>query len=146
MSTTSPPLVRTARAGDAASIAALLRALGYATSEEEARERLLRAMEQSCSRVLVAQENGALIGCLSAVLFAYFPDGSTICRITALVVAAAHRRRQAGTALLDAAARFAAENGCSGVEVTTLEGRTEAHRFYERRGFVRTSLRYFRRS
>jgi hypothetical protein len=36
------------------------------------------------------------------------------------------------------------EQRCSGVEVTTAEHRVDAHPFYERLAFYRTSFRFFR--
>ncbi len=46
--------------------------------------------------------------------------------------------------LLERCIGIAASRGCAGVELTTAEHRAGAQRFYERLGFKRTSLRYFR--
>ena len=80
---------------------------------------------------------------MSAELIPYFPTGSTICRVTSLVVSSRHRSRGVGEKLVAAAATFAREHGCSGIEVTSAERRVDAHRFYQRLGFARTGLRFF---
>jgi len=41
------------------------------------------------------------------------------------------------------AADFAREHHCSGIEITSAEHRLDAHRFYQRLGFSRTSFRFF---
>ena len=51
--------------------------------------------------------------------------------------------RGVGEKLVAAAATFAREHGCSGIEVTSAERRVDAHRFYQRLGFARTGLRFF---
>src|SRR6478752_4371039 len=40
-------------------------------------------------------------------------------------------------------AELAREHNCSGIEITSAEHRLDAHRFYQRLGFSRTSLRFF---
>src|SRR5271169_1575208 len=73
-------------------------------------------LERPSSRVLVAESEDGVVGCLSAELVPYFPNGSTICRVTAIVVSVAYRRRGVGAALLAGAAEFPREHHCSGVE------------------------------
>ena len=84
-----------------------------------------------------------MIGLISAELVFYFPTDSTICRITSLVVSSQHRGHGLGQKLLTAAIHFAREHHCSGLELTSAEGRVDAHRFYRRLGFSRTSFRFF---
>ena len=84
-----------------------------------------------------------VIGLVSAELVPYFPNGSTICRVTGLVVSTHHRGQGIGEKLVTGAADFARERHCSGIEITSAEHRLDAHRFYQRLGFSRTSLRFF---
>jgi ribosomal protein S18 acetylase RimI-like enzyme len=74
----------------------------------------------------------------------YLPSNSTVCRITALVVSAAARRRGVARLLVDSVVKMAESRGCSVVELTTSMARDDAHRFYEDCGFQRTSYRYAR--
>ena len=136
--------VREATEADAARCASLLAELGYSSEESEVRHRLAGSLARSSSRTLVAQSNAEVVGCLTAELVPYFPNGSTVCRVTAVVVSATHRNGGVGETLLAAAAEFARDHRCSGVEVTSAEHRVDAHRFYERLGFSRTSFRFFR--
>ena len=107
------------------------------------RHRLRRSLHSDTRCFLVAQSASEVIGLVSAELLPYFPNGSTICRITALVVSTHHRRRGIGEKLLTGAADFARAHHCSGIEITSAEHRLDAHRFYQRLGFSRTSFRFF---
>ena len=89
------------------------------------------------------QQASEVIGLVSAELVPYFPNGSTICRVTGFVVSTHHRGQGIGEKLVTGAADFAREHHCSGIEITSAEHRLDAHRFYQRLGFSRTSFRFF---
>jgi GNAT superfamily N-acetyltransferase len=101
------------------------------------------AVDSDTSCILVAQQASEVIGLVSAELVPYFPNGSTICRVTGLVVSTHHRGQGVGEKLVTGAADFARERHCSGIEITSAEHRLDAHRFYQRLGFSRTSFRFF---
>jgi GNAT superfamily N-acetyltransferase len=61
-----------------------------------------------------------------------------------MVVDEPFRGRGIGTELVRAAEQALKERGCYMVEVTSHVRRTEAHRFYERLGYARTSVRLAR--
>lgn len=65
-------------------------------------------------------------------------------RISMLVVDAKLRNRGIGEALVRAAEHALVASGCQIVEVTSNNARTDAHRFYERLGYERTSVRLAR--
>jgi GNAT superfamily N-acetyltransferase len=136
--------LRLATEADAKHVAQLLADLGYPSTEADARDRLRRLLTSRTSRILVAQSASKVVGLISAELVPYFPTGSTVCRVTALVVLSHHRGRGTGEKLLAGVADFAREHHCSGIEITTAEHRVDAHRFYQRLGFSRTSFRFFR--
>lgn len=135
---------RRATQADAGPIASLLTELGYAATAADVIDRVQRSLHSATSWLLLAQSASDVIGLISAELVPYFPNGSTVCRVTALVVAAQHRRRGLGEKLLAHVTDFAREHRCSGIELTSAHHRLDAHRFYERLGFSRTSLRFFR--
>jgi ribosomal protein S18 acetylase RimI-like enzyme len=135
---------RRAAQADMGSIASLLTELGYASTGTDAVDRVQRSLHSGTSWLLLAQSEDHVIGLIAAELVPYFPNGSTVCRVTALVVASRHRRRGLGEKLLAHAADFAREHGCSGIELTSAHHRVDAHRFYEKLGFSGTALRFFR--
>lgn len=136
--------LRPARVTDAGPVASLLTELGYPSTTASVKDRLNRAQQSRTSCCLIAQDADAVIGLMSAELIPYFPTGTTVCRVTSLVVASQHRRRGIGDMLMTAATKFASKHQCSGIELTSAERRVEAHRFYERLGFSRTAFRFFR--
>jgi ribosomal protein S18 acetylase RimI-like enzyme len=138
-------LPRNATEHDAAAVAALLGELGYPTSEADAGERIREALADPAACVLVAENDAKVVGFLAGCIGAYFPNGSRLFRITALVAAGTRRGTGVGRTLVERAIELAASRGCTGVELTTGEQRAGAHAFYERLGFKRTSLRYLRR-
>jgi predicted N-acetyltransferase YhbS len=137
-------MLRPATEADAHAIAVLLAELGYPASEAEVGARLRGMAQSRTGCVLVAQADDGVVGLIVAELVPYFPNGSTMCRITALVVAAEQRGRGIGERLVEGVAAFAREHRCAGIEITSAEHRGEAHRFYRRLGFSRTSVRFFR--
>ena len=136
--------LRPVRATDAEQVASLMTELGYPSTAASVKDRLDRVLQSTTSCCLVAQEADEVIGLMSAELIPYFPTGTTVCRVTSLVVASPHRRRGIGDMLMTAAAEYAGKHQCAGIELTSAERRVEAHRFYERLGFSRTAFRFFR--
>jgi N-acetylglutamate synthase-like GNAT family acetyltransferase len=138
-----PVLLRNATEADVTHVESLLAELGYPPKDGDIRHRLRRSLHSDTSRVLLAQSASQVIGLVSVELVPYFPNGSTICRVTGLVVSTRHRGRGIGEKLLTGVADFARERHCSGIEITSAEHRLDAHRFYQRLGFSRTSFRFF---
>jgi predicted N-acetyltransferase YhbS len=91
--------------------------------------------------VLVAERDGDVIGCLSTSVMRVLHRPAPVGRISMMVVDEALRGRGIGAGLVSAAEQALAEQGCYMVEVTSHLRRTEAHRFYERLGYERTSVR-----
>lgn len=130
---------------DAAAVAGLLGELGYPTTADGLALRLAADGECPSSKVFVLESEGRVVACLSLAYTPYFPDGSILCRVVALVVASSQRGRGFGALLVGKALEEGRLHDCSAVEVTTADRRADAHRFYEKIGFSRTSLRFVRR-
>ena len=124
-------------------LARLIGELGYAIEAAEAVERLA-AMAAEGRAVLVAELDGAVVGCLSTSVMRVLHRPAPVGRISMMVVDETWRSRGIGAALVRAAERALAAQGCYMVEVTSHVRRTEAHRFYERLGYEKTSVRLAR--
>ncbi len=86
---------------------------------------------------LVAEANGALIGCLQlTVIHGLSRKGASRAQIEGVRVHADHRGQRVGEALFNAAFERATAAGCALVQLTTDRQRADALRFYERLGFT----------
>jgi ribosomal protein S18 acetylase RimI-like enzyme len=96
------------------------------------------AMErQAGNSLIVAVEDGAVIGCLQLVLVPGLSrQGAIQAQIVGVRVRRDRRDAGIGTALVRHAIDVARSQGCRLVGLTTHASRTDAHRFYERLGFV----------
>jgi len=126
--------IRPAETRDAAALARLIGQLGYPAAEAEIVERLA-LMEAEGRAVLVAESEGAVVGCLSTSVMRVLHRPAPVGRISMMVVDEARRGRGIGARLVEAAERTLAAQGCTMIEVTSNQRRTEAHRFYERLGY-----------
>src|SRR6266446_6783338 len=105
-----PVVLRSATDADAKHVESLLAELGYPSKEADVRHRLRRLLDSDNSCFLVAQQASEVIGLVSAELVPYFLNGSTICRVTGLVVSTHHRGQGIGEKLVTGAADFAREH------------------------------------
>src|SRR5262249_34989938 len=99
-----PVLLRRATEADAKRVESLLAERGYPSKEADVRHRLRNSLRSDTSCFLLAQSASEVVGLVCAELVPYFPRGSTICRVTGLVVSAQHRGRGVGETLLAGAA------------------------------------------
>ena len=134
------PCFRPAEGRDGAALSRLIGQLGYDAGEAEVSERLA-AMAADGFTVLVAELDGAVVGCLSTSVMSVLHRPAPVGRISMMVVDEALRGRGIGAALVRAAEEALAARGCGLVEVTSNQRRTDAHRFYEKLGYERTSVR-----
>jgi GNAT superfamily N-acetyltransferase len=128
--------VRQAEPGDTHQIAALLTQLGYPSTGDEVAERLSYWLPDPMSLILVAEQGGRVLGCLSLHAIPYLERTGRWARIESLVVDQSGRGRGTGRALVAAAEDAARNWGCLAVEVTSLRTRADAHAFYQRMGYA----------
>lgn len=88
-------------------------------------------------RVLVAEEDGTLVGYAALLPTAQLQFGARGMDLHHIYVPPARRGDGIGTALFEAAQRVAREAGCTYFVVGTDPGNTAAARFYEARGMTR---------
>ena len=138
--------IRRITASDVASAAALLAELGYPTTEADLGERLKAIATNPDDAVLVAAEDGNILGLVSVHSFEMIHRPGRLGRITSLIVAASARGRGLGTNLLAAAEKHLRANGCVKLEVTSGEQRSSAHDFYASNGYKEERVRFTKTS
>ncbi len=128
--------IRRARPEDAAVIAILATQLGYPSNTEETEIRLRGVLAEPGSEVLVAEDEGSVIG-YGHVFGAHRVDSEPFAEIGALVVDETRRSRGTGAALVAAMETWAVEHGIRELRVRSNVVRERAHAFYDRMGFRR---------
>lgn len=89
------------------------------------------------NRLLVAEVDGAVVGTLQITFIRGLSRrGARRAQIEAVRVAGPQRGTGLGEQMIRAAIELARTAGCSIVQLTTDKRRKDAHRFYERLGFV----------
>ncbi|HET8606840.1 MAG TPA: GNAT family N-acetyltransferase [Gaiellaceae bacterium] len=139
------PEIRPAAAGDAAAIVALLRQLGYDLDPAAAAALAVELLDDPAHVLLVAVEDGEVVGFANANLRRQLHHLGPVCTLDELVVADGRRSGGIGAALVAELERVARERGADSLELTCNRRRADAHRFYEREGFERTSFKFAKR-
>jgi GNAT superfamily N-acetyltransferase len=89
------------------------------------------------NRLLIAERGGDIVGTLQLTfIHGLSRQGAKRALIEAVRVAAPFRGKGLGEEIIRAAVEIAREAGCTIVQLTTDKSRKDAHRFYERLGFV----------
>ena len=106
------------------------------------RDAFERMRRQPGNRILLAVEaSGAVVGCLQlSIIHGLSRQGLTRAQIEGVRVARERRGSGLGEALLRHAIALAKREGCGLAQLTTDRRRDEAHRFYERLGFIASHL------
>jgi GNAT superfamily N-acetyltransferase len=133
--------VRAARADEAEAIVPLYEWLFAppgsrpdAWDERRAEVALRQAIGSHDSVVLVAEDDGALIGFITGYQDLHSVRFGYRAWVEDFAVAPERRSQGVGKALLDAAKAWAQERGATHLELDSALARTDAHRFYEREG------------
>ena len=89
------------------------------------------------NRLLIAEINGETVGTLQITfIHGLSRQGAKRALIEAVRVASLHRGKGFGEQIIREAVEMARREGCAMVQLTTDKSRKDAHRFYERLGFV----------
>lgn len=137
-------IIRLANVEDAEAIAALVKQLGYQTTQTALAGKLRLFQQSENDAAFVAIEDHAVIGCISVHILELFHTSGRLGRITSLVVHSNRRAAGVGTALVAAAEKFFKTTGCIKAEVTSGDHRATAHRFYRKQGFVEDERRFIK--
>ena len=136
------PSIRDAELRDVPTLVSLISALGYEVDEEALAARLQDLAGQG--RPTLIAETDRILGCVTLGITPVLHRPRPVGRITMLVVAEEARGQGWGRLLVEAAEHYLREAGCGLIEVTSNLRRADAHAFYERLGYERTSYRFYR--
>jgi GNAT superfamily N-acetyltransferase len=136
--------LRPALPADAEAIATLFTDEGYPAGPSDIVGRLER-FDAVGARVIVAEHEGTILGCLALASFPRFEVDGWIVRVLALVVDAGARERGVGRTLLAEAERMGRDIGAGFIELTAGHHRPEARRLYESLGYDSTVTAYLRK-
>jgi GNAT superfamily N-acetyltransferase len=101
----------------------------------------LRDIAEGGGAVLVAERGGQVVGVCQLIVFRHLQSRGGLCaELESVHVHPEHRGGGIGAALVGAAVARARELGCYRVQLTSNVARPDAHRFYERLGFVPSHL------
>ncbi|HUR00176.1 MAG TPA: GNAT family N-acetyltransferase [Gemmatimonadaceae bacterium] len=135
-------ILRSAGDRDAGVVASHLSDLGYPTEPSVIPQRL-QAIRREGGEILLASDSaGAELGLMSVARHVVLHGSGPVAYITALVTSEAARRRGVGRKLVEAAKKWAADEGCSRITVTSAEHRADAHAFYPSCGLPYTGRRF----
>ena len=141
----TPITIRPAAEGDAHELARLLTALGFPAGAQAIQDRWAAWAGAGNSALVAARDAAGLTGIATLHRMLVLHRPSPVGRITALVVDAGCRGRGIGRALIEAAEYQLAREGCGLLEVTSNLNLPDAHAFYSRMGYERTSVRFAKR-
>jgi GNAT superfamily N-acetyltransferase len=135
-------MIREASVADADVIVQLLEQLGYADTHSFIHVRIQELLKNPDALLFCYESEGNVIALLSLHVIPQIALLGSFLRISYFVVDENARSRKIGAELEALASQIAKEKGCDRIEVHCHKRRTEAHRFYERRGFIE-SPKYF---
>ena len=141
----SEVLIRDLERRDYISLAAVWRE-AFVPLTDEALITACKKMEgDSRYRIFVAETDGRVVGFVTTVeaLAINLPDGYI--QVNSLAVLPEFRHCGIGKMLMNRVEELAGERGSSLVELASGFQRTEAHEFYERLGYQKTSFRFSKR-
>lgn len=136
--------IRTATEDDAERLAALLTDEGYPAGPSDIARRIAR-FAAPASRVLVAEQQGEVLGFVAFHLVPRFETEDWFARIITVVVDPGARGRGVAKALLGDVERVAREEGATFLEVTSGHHRPEARALFESVGYDATLTTYLRK-
>ena len=135
-------MIREATVDDAQAIVSLLSQLGYADTHAFMHVRIQELLKNPDALLFCYESEGKVVALLSLHVIPQIALLGSFLRINYFVVDEKARSLKIGAELEAYATRIAKESGCDRIEVHCHERRKDAHRFYERHGFVE-SPKYF---
>ncbi|EEH98053.1 GNAT family N-acetyltransferase [Clostridium tertium] len=127
--------IRRVSISDYKDIYMLNKELGYLYEEEKVRKKIKYIIENKKDIILVAYINNNIIGYIHGSEYELLYSDSLI-NILVFVVKESYRKNGVGTALIDKLEEIAIEKKYFGIRLVSGIDREDAHRFYERNGYI----------
>lgn len=127
--------IRRVSISDYKDIYMLNKELGYLYEEEKERKKIKYIIENKKDIILVAYINNNIIGYIHGSEYELLYSDSLI-NILVFVVKESYRKNGVGTALIDKLEEIAIEKKYFGIRLVSGIDREDAHRFYERNGYI----------
>jgi GNAT superfamily N-acetyltransferase len=135
------PTVRAAKPADVPALVPLMRLLDHDVDEAGTRKRLATLTREG-DVPLVATLAGRVVGLCGVQVSTMIQRPKPVGRIIILVIAEEARGQSLGRMLIEAAEEHFRKAGCGIIEVTSRDEHAQAHAFYRRMGYERTSMRF----
>lgn len=115
----------------------LVNQLGYPTTEENLIARIALYQHSQNDRAWIAVQDEEILGCVAVHLYDLFHSTERFARIVSLIVKDSYRRQGIGKRLIARAERFALNNHCSALELSSSLKRNKfgAQAFYHTLGY-----------
>lgn len=91
---------------------------------------------------ILGVENSNIIGFLSLVVDYQLHHAAKVATIEELIVSSKYRSKGMGKALINRAIDYAKSKNCDVLELTSGFSREQAHNFYEKNGFKKSSYKF----
>ena len=130
-------VIRPGKIEDCSDLIVLLEELGYQQGDHHTLSILQAYLSSSSYHLLVAEVRHKIVGVIALAVHDLFVMPGKRCRIEALIVAHNFRKNGMGKGLLQAAESWAAETGCTVIELTAGVHRAAsgAHNFFIHHGY-----------
>lgn len=140
-------VIRDIERRDYAAVAAIWRdVLGILTATDEIAVKTYERMKgDDRYRTFVADAGGEVVGFVTAVETLAIDRPEGYIKVNGLAVLPGFRRQGVGRMLMERVERLAGERGASAIGLASGFQRTDAHAFYERMGYRKTSF-WFRKN
>ncbi|WP_294189587.1 GNAT family N-acetyltransferase [uncultured Clostridium sp.] len=109
--------------------------LGYLFAIEKVKDRISYITENTKDVILVVEKDNEVIGYIHGSPYELLYNDSLI-NILGFVVKGDYRNTGVGNELINSLEDWAKENGYSGIRLVSGYDRTDAHRFYEKHGYI----------
>ncbi|MDR0267215.1 GNAT family N-acetyltransferase [Paenibacillus sp.] len=106
-------------------------------SEEKVRGKIEIITSKTKDIIYVYEQNNKVIGYIHGSPYELLTSDPLV-NVLGFVVKEEHRNHGIGSMLMESLVQWAEDNGYSGIKLLSHPSRINAHRFYERRGFIFT--------